>query len=158
MPSDAQPNGEHSTDKHDERLAVELIARTDYGQVAASMRALPFLAVARHIVSDGRVLLRMPRSFGCHQACAGSVVAYGTDNLSSARPGGGRPDESPWAVQIVGRCERVEPTEAQLERFGPAPRLVDGEPYEPVYLGIEPQFSTVHSTDGGPERQFQHVL
>ncbi|MFD9327305.1 pyridoxamine 5'-phosphate oxidase family protein [Streptomyces sp. NPDC060065] len=137
----------------DAQLAVELIGRTDYGRVATSMRALPFLAFARHIVADGRVLLRMPRNCGYHQACAGSVVAYGTDNLSSARPG-----ESLWSVQVVGRCETVEPTAAQLERFGPQPRLVDGEPYEPVYLGVEPQFSTVHSTDGGLERRFQHVL
>jgi hypothetical protein len=116
------------------------------------MRALPFLAFARHIVVDGRVLLRMHRGCGYHRACIGSVVAYGSDNLSSAKPG-----ESLWSVQVVGQCEALEPTAAELELFGPAPRLVDGEPFEPVYLGVEPQFSTVHSTDGGLERQFQHV-
>ncbi|MEU6140310.1 pyridoxamine 5'-phosphate oxidase family protein [Streptomyces sp. NPDC047081] len=136
----------------DERLAVELLARTDYGRVATSMRALPFLAFARHIVADGRVLLRLPRSCGYHRACAGSVVAYGSDNLSSARPG-----ESLWSVQVVGECAAHEPTAAEIERFGPAPRLVDGEPYEPVYLSVEPQFGTVHSTDGGLERHFEHI-
>ena len=136
----------------DEQLAVDLIGRTDYGRVATSMRALPFLAFARHIVVDGRVLLRMHRGCGYHRACIGSVVAYGSDNLSSAKPG-----ESLWSVQVVGQCEALEPTAAELELFGPAPRLVDGEPFEPVYLGVEPQFSTVHSTDGGLERQFQHV-
>jgi hypothetical protein len=35
----------------DERLAVDLIGRTDYGRVATGMRALPFLAFARHIVA-----------------------------------------------------------------------------------------------------------
>jgi len=35
---------------------------------------------------------------------------------------------------------------------------VDGEPYEPVYLRIEPQFSTVHSTDGGLQRHFENAL
>ncbi|WP_406331439.1 pyridoxamine 5'-phosphate oxidase family protein [Streptomyces sp. NBC_00203] len=155
MPTDERTADERTADKRsaDEQLAVELIGRTDYGRVATSMRALPFLAFARHIVVDGRVLLRMPRSCGYHRACAGSVVAYGTDNLSSARPG-----ESLWSVQIVGQCESVEPTAAELELFGPAPRVVDGEPFEPVYLGIDPQFSTVHSTDGGLEGQFQHVL
>jgi hypothetical protein len=136
-----------------ERLAVDLIGGTDYGRVATSMRALPFLAFARHIVVDRRVLLRMPRGCGYHHACAGSVVAYGTDNLSSARPG-----ESLWSVQIVGQCEPAEPTAAELELFGPAPGLVDGEPFEPVYLSMEPQLATVHSTDGGLERRFQHLL
>ncbi|MEV0174359.1 pyridoxamine 5'-phosphate oxidase family protein [Streptomyces sp. NPDC050803] len=133
-----------------EQRAVNLLSRTDYGRVATSMRALPFLAFARHIVSDGRVLLRMPRSCGYHRACVGSVVAYGSDNLSSARPG-----ESLWSVQVVGECAAHEPTAAELERFGPAPLLVDGEPFEPVYLSVEPQFGTVHSTDGGLERHFQ---
>ncbi|MFB6555950.1 pyridoxamine 5'-phosphate oxidase family protein [Streptomyces sp. NPDC056405] len=130
MPSDAQ-------------LAVGLLGRTTHGRAATSLRALPFLAFARHIVADGRVLLRMPRSCGYHQVCAGSVVAYGADNLSSAAPG-----ESLWTVQVVGRCEDHEPTAAEIERFGPAPRQVDGEPFEPVYLRIEPQFGSVHFTDG----------
>ncbi|MEU9284448.1 pyridoxamine 5'-phosphate oxidase family protein [Streptomyces sp. NPDC048275] len=136
----------------DEQLAVELIGRTDYGRVATSMRAMPFLAFARHIVADGRVLLRMHRGCGHHQACVGRIVAYGTDSLSAARP-----DEGVWSAQIVGRCEIVEPTAAHLELFGATPRVVDDEPYDPVYLGIEPRFSTVHSTDGRLERQFPHV-
>ncbi|WP_405646116.1 pyridoxamine 5'-phosphate oxidase family protein [Streptomyces sp. NBC_00019] len=136
----------------DEQLAVDLLARTDYGRVATSMRALPFLAFARHVVDDGRVLLRLPRSCGYHRACVGGVVAYGADNLSSAQPG-----EGLWSVQVVGGCTAYEPTAAELERFGPAPRFVDGEPYEPVYLRVEPQFGTVHSTDGALESHFAHI-
>ncbi|MGW6486822.1 pyridoxamine 5'-phosphate oxidase family protein [Streptomyces sp. NPDC055056] len=149
MPTDERPDHRRPAD---ERRAVELIARTDYGRVATSMRAMPFLAFARHIVVDGRVLLRMPLNCGYHLACAGSVVAYGTDNLSSARRG-----EGLWSVQIVGRCEPVEPTAAELELFGPAPPLVDGAPYEPVYLCIEPQFASVNSTDGGWEGHLGRV-
>ncbi|MFD9462783.1 pyridoxamine 5'-phosphate oxidase family protein [Streptomyces sp. NPDC060027] len=142
------PIDERSTTERpaEEERAVELIGRADYGRVATSMRALPFLGLARHIVVDGRILLRMPRACGYHRACVGSVVAYGTDNLNSARRG-----ESLWTAQVVGRCEPVEPTAAELELFGPAPRFVDGEPFEPVYLGIAPQFSSVHSADGGQE-------
>ncbi|SNX62551.1 pyridoxamine 5'-phosphate oxidase-like protein [Streptomyces sp. TLI_55] len=136
----------------DEQLAVDLLARTDYGRVATSMRALPFLAFARHIVADGRVLLRLPGNVGYHRACVGHVVAYGADNLSSARPG-----EGLWSVQVVGACARHEPTPAELERFGPGPNVVDGEPYEPVYLRVEPQFGTVHSTDGALESHFAHL-
>ena len=135
MPTDERPDRRWPAD---ERLAVELIA---------------FLAFARHIVVDGRVLLRMPLNCGYHLACAGSVVAYGTDNLSCARRG-----EGLWSVQIVGRCEPVEPTAAELELFGPAPPLVDGAPYEPVYLCIEPQFASVNSTDGDAGGHLSPVL
>lgn len=144
----------HSEYMHsDARLAVDLLARTDYGRVATSMRALPFLAFARHIVEDGRVLLRLPRSCGYHRACIGSVVAYGSDNLNSVRQG-----ENLWSVQIVGECAAHEPTAAEAERFGTAPRLVDGVPYEPVHLRIEPRFGTVHSVGDGLERHFAHML
>ena len=135
----------------DEQLAVELLARTDYGRVATSMRALPFLAFARHITVDGRLLLRMHKGLGYHQACAGSVVAYGADNLSATRSG-----EGLWTVQIVGRCGAHEPTADELDRFGPAPHRVDGEPFDPVYLSIEPEFATVHSTDSGLEHRYTH--
>ncbi|WP_405861688.1 pyridoxamine 5'-phosphate oxidase family protein [Streptomyces sp. NBC_01515] len=136
-----------------EQLAVDLLSRTDHGRVATTLRALPFLAFASHIVQDGRLLLRMPRSHGYHHACVGSVVAYGADNLGSAGPG-----EGLWSVQVVGACESYDPTADQVERFGPVPATVDGESYEPVYLRIEPQLSTVHSADGGPERHFKPTL
>ncbi|MEU5365766.1 pyridoxamine 5'-phosphate oxidase family protein [Streptomyces sp. NPDC005925] len=138
----------------DEQLAVALLGRTAYGRVAASRRALPFLAFARHIVADGRILLRMPRSCGYHQACTGCVVAYGSDNLDSLRPG----EEDGWSVQVVGHCEAYEPTPAELERFGPTPRLVDGEPYEPVYLRLEPRFCSVHGATGSLERHFRSTV
>lgn len=140
MPSDAE-------------LAVDLLARTDHGRVATTLRALPFLAFASHIVQDGRLLLRMPRNHGHHHACVGSVVAYGADNLGSAGPG-----EGLWSVQVVGACETYEPTADQVERFGTAPDAVDGESYEPVYLRIEPRLGTVHSMDGGLERHFGRTL
>ena len=137
----------------DAQLAVALLARTDHGRVATTLRALPFLAFATHIVQDGRLLLRMPRSCGYHHACVGSVVAYGADNLGSAGPG-----EGLWSVQVVGACERHEPTADQVERFGPATGTVNGEPYVPVYLRIEPRLNTGHSTDDGLERRFGHTL
>lgn len=135
-----------------DRLAVGLLARADHGRAVTSMRALPFIALARHIVVDGRVLLRMPRSCGYHRACVGGVVAYGADNLSSAGPG-----EGLWSAQVVGECTAHDPTPAEIARFGPAPRRVDGEPYEPVYLSLDPRFGTVHSTDDGLESHFEHI-
>ncbi len=114
------------------------------------MRALPFLAVARHIVREGQVLLRMHRGFGYHRACLGGVVAYGADNLAHLASGG---EAGLWSVQCVGVCEAFEPTTEELELFGPAPRFADGEAFDPVYLRIEPQLSTVHELEGGLARR-----
>ncbi|MFI9119329.1 pyridoxamine 5'-phosphate oxidase family protein [Streptomyces bikiniensis] len=124
----------------EETRAVELLNRVSYGRVAASMRAMPFVAPARHVVVDGRVLLRMHQGLGHHRACNGGVVAYGADNFGSGA-------ERIWSVQFSGTARVVEPTAAERAAFGPEPELVDGEPFVPVYLRIEPQFVTVHALD-----------
>lgn len=124
----------------EEIRAIELLGRVSYGRVATSMRAMPFVAPARHIVAEGRVLIRMHRGLGYHRACNGSVVAYGADNFNTGA-------EKIWSVQFTGTAEIVEPTEEQLAAFGPEPRAVDDEPFEPVYMRIEPQFVTVHELD-----------
>lgn len=133
----------------DEEHAIELLGRLAYGRVASSLRALPFVAIARHIVVDGAILLRMHKGYGYDQGCIGSVVAYGADNAGQAAD-----EDGLWSVQFVGACTSVTPTQAELELFGPAPHFVDGEPFEPVHLRIEPQFVTVHSIDDG----FAHRL
>ncbi|WP_028810625.1 pyridoxamine 5'-phosphate oxidase family protein [Streptomyces flavidovirens] len=134
--------------------AIELLRRVPYGRVATSMRALPFLAVARHIVVQGRVLLRMHAGFNHHQACHGSVVAYGADNFHVPVPG----DETLWAVQCTGTAEIFEPATAELELFGRGPHYVGGELFDPVYLRIEPQFVTAHTLNSAPERRREHAL
>ncbi|MFJ8311770.1 MULTISPECIES: pyridoxamine 5'-phosphate oxidase family protein [unclassified Streptomyces] len=134
----------------EEARAIDLLGRVPYGRVATSMRALPFVAPARHIVADGCVLLRLHAGLGHHHACLGSVVAYSADNLGSDR-------EQVWSVQFTGTAERFEPTADELRLFGPAPSEVDGEPFDPAYMRIEPQFVTVHSLDYSKERQLQHV-
>ncbi|MBW5422691.1 pyridoxamine 5'-phosphate oxidase family protein [Streptomyces sp. BG9H] len=136
----------------DEQLAFELLRRTDYGRVATSMRALPFLAAARHIVVGEKILLRMHKGYGYHQACVGSVVAYGADNLNAASARDGQ-----WTVQCIGVCEAVEPTNAELELFGPTPHFADGELFDPVYLRIEPQVAKVHTLTAGRARSLQHT-
>ncbi|WP_227025171.1 pyridoxamine 5'-phosphate oxidase family protein [Streptomyces tsukubensis] len=73
-----------STHLPEEQRALDLLGRVGHGRVATSMHALPLLAVARHIVTeDGRVLLRMHRGPGYHEAIAGAVIAYGADNLGA---------------------------------------------------------------------------
>ncbi|MGW1866321.1 pyridoxamine 5'-phosphate oxidase family protein [Streptomyces mauvecolor] len=134
----------------EEARAIELLARVPYGRVATSMRALPFVAPARHIVIDGCVLLRLHAGLGYHHACLGSVVAYGADNLGSG-------EADVWSVQFTGTAEPFEPTAGELALFGDDPRAVDGEPFDPVYMRIEPQFVTVHSLDYSKERQLKYV-
>ncbi|MFI8367381.1 pyridoxamine 5'-phosphate oxidase family protein [Streptomyces sp. NPDC085466] len=127
----------------EEIRAIELLGRASYGRVATSMRAMPFVAPARHIVSGDSVVIRMHEGLGYHRACSGSVVAYGADDLDPA-------SGVLWTVQFTGTAEIVEPTAAELSAFGPEPSSVDGEPFVPVYMRIEPQFVTVHSIEYGP--------
>lgn len=147
----------------EEQLAFALLRRTDHGRVATSMRALPCLAVARHVVVGEQILLRMHRGFGHHEACAGSVVAYGADNLSAGAASDGR-----WTVQFLGMCEATEPTPAERALFGPDPHVpsrhvpsphipgprapglphVDGEDVTPVYLRVTPRTAQVHILTG----------
>ncbi|MFJ7195854.1 MULTISPECIES: pyridoxamine 5'-phosphate oxidase family protein [unclassified Streptomyces] len=131
----------------EELQAIELLARVRYGRLATSMRALPFLSVARHVVIDGRVVLRMHSGFGYHNACDGTVVAYGADNFSTAGPGGAGPggDGDLWAVQFTGTAEIVHPAPGQRELFGDGPARVNGEPFDPAYLRLEPHFVSVHT-------------
>ncbi|MFD5102592.1 pyridoxamine 5'-phosphate oxidase family protein [Streptomyces albidochromogenes] len=134
--------------------AIELLRRVPYGRVATSMRALPFLAVARHVVVQGRVLLRMHAGFNHHQACHGSVVAYGADNFDPRAPA----DGTLWAVQCTGTAELFEPDAAELELFGRGPHSVDGEPFDPVYMRLEPRLVTAHTLNSAPERRYEHAL
>lgn len=123
--------------------ALDLLGRVPYGRLATSMRALPFLTVARHIVIDGHVVLRMHSGLGYHDACHGTVVAYGTDNFNAATSVGNR---DLWSVQFTGPAELVEPTCAQRELFGgPTPVEVNGMPFTPAYLRVDPHFVTVHT-------------
>ncbi|MQS36424.1 pyridoxamine 5'-phosphate oxidase family protein [Streptomyces katsurahamanus] len=128
---------------------MELLGRVSYGRLATSMRAMPFVAPARHIVRGCGVVLRIHRGFGYHRACNGSVVAYGADSFDS----GGR---TMWSVQCTGMAKIVQPTDDELLLFGDEPLRADGERFEPVYMRLEPQFATVHTLDYLEEQLNQH--
>ncbi|MCF3173607.1 pyridoxamine 5'-phosphate oxidase family protein [Streptomyces sioyaensis] len=121
----------------DNYRAIELLSRTPYGRVSASRRALPFTTVARHLVLDGRLVLRLHQGYDYHQALDGSVVAYEADNVNSG-------EDDTWSVQFTGTARVVEPTPVERALFGRSPRLADGAPYAPVFLRIEPEFVTMH--------------
>ncbi|MFD7439974.1 pyridoxamine 5'-phosphate oxidase family protein [Streptomyces sp. NPDC059909] len=134
----------------DELRTVELLSRVSYGRLATSLHAMPVVAPARHVVSDGYVLLRVHADLGCHQTCDGSVVAYGADNLNSDAA-------ALWSVQFTGTAEVITPTAAELDSFGdPGPRHVNGEPFDPVYLRIRPRFASV--LDCSEERPARHAV
>ncbi|MEW2548027.1 pyridoxamine 5'-phosphate oxidase family protein [Streptomyces sp. NPDC047002] len=128
-----------STDAPLTAEATALLARVPYGKLAATLRALPFVAPARHVVLPDALLLRMHRGLGYHRACAGTVVAYGADDLAP-RPG----DSDRWSVQCIGTASIVRPPQAEEALFGEAGGVVDGEPFDPVYLRLVPELTTVH--------------
>ncbi|MEU1090348.1 pyridoxamine 5'-phosphate oxidase family protein [Streptomyces sp. NPDC005576] len=138
----------------EESQAIELLDRVPYGRLATSMRALPLLALARHVVHDGHVVLRMHAGFGHHEACDGSVVTYGADNLNTASPG----DLGLWAVQFTGTAELLDTARAPRGRFGPLPAQVNGEAFDPVYLRLHPQFASVHTLGWNSSPHPGHVV
>ncbi|GAA3012762.1 pyridoxamine 5'-phosphate oxidase family protein [Streptomyces fulvorobeus] len=125
----------------EELRAIELLGRVPYGRLATSRRALPILAVARHVVTEDQVLLRLHRGLGHHESCDGTVIAYGADNFNTAADRG----DDPWSVQFTGPAEIAHPCPEQQELFGPAPLTANGEPFDPVYLRLEPHFVTLHT-------------
>ncbi|MBV7669761.1 pyridoxamine 5'-phosphate oxidase family protein [Streptomyces halstedii] len=139
--------GPGSSSAPERRRAMELLARVRYGRLATSMRALPLLAVARHQVVEGRVLLRMHRGLGYHESCDGSVIAYGADNFDSA-PAPGDPDGL-WSVHFTGPAELTDPAPGERALFGAEPSRVNGEPFDPVYIRLEPHVVRMHTLGFG---------
>jgi nitroimidazol reductase NimA-like FMN-containing flavoprotein (pyridoxamine 5'-phosphate oxidase superfamily) len=123
-----------STEKERE-AALAMLAAVPYGRLALTREALPYVAVARHVVADGQIILRTHRGWGVHRAGDGAVVAYAADNTASAQP-------DAWVAHITGTASAFTPTEAQRELFGGLPVSADGEPFEPVYLRIEPRYAS----------------
>ncbi|MDX3850380.1 pyridoxamine 5'-phosphate oxidase family protein [Streptomyces sp. AK02-01A] len=134
----------------DEHRAMELLKRVPFGRVAASMRAMPFVAPARHAVAEGCVLLRMHEDLGYHRLSGGCVMAYCADNFGSA-------DADLWSVQFTGTAEIIDPTAEELKLFGIGPHQVDDEPLDPVYMRLVPQFVTVHMLEHSRERRSGHA-
>ncbi|MFB6569923.1 pyridoxamine 5'-phosphate oxidase family protein [Streptomyces noursei] len=131
--------------------AIELLSSTPYGRVSASRRALPFTTVTRHVVVDGRMLLRLHRGYEYHRALDGSVVAYEADNVNSGA-------RDTWSVQFTGTARVIEPTPVERQLFGRTPRLADGVPYDAVFLRIEPEFVTLHHLTDVPVFGYAHPL
>ncbi|MFJ9416861.1 MULTISPECIES: pyridoxamine 5'-phosphate oxidase family protein [unclassified Streptomyces] len=131
----------------DNYRAIELLSRTAYGRVSASRRALPFTTITRHLLLDGRLILRLHRGYDYHQALDGNVVAYEADNVNSGA-------SDTWSVQFTGTARVFHPTPAERALFGRTPRLADGAPFDPVFLRIEPEFVTVHHLTDVPVFQY----
>lgn len=147
----AAPAAASASPVADKLRAIELLGNVRYGRLAMSMRALPFLAVARHLVVEGHVILRMHRGPGFHESCDGSVIAYGADNFHSPAPGdvsgGASGDtETLWSVQFTGPVEIVHPPSDQRERFGTGPAEVNGEDFDPIYLRLDPRLAYMHTS------------
>ncbi|MFG2140274.1 pyridoxamine 5'-phosphate oxidase family protein [Streptomyces sp. NPDC048650] len=131
----------------DDYRAIELLSRTPYGRVSASRRALPFTTVTRHLIIDGKLILRLHRGYDYHQALDGSVVAYEADNVNSG-------ECDTWSVQFIGTARAFRPALAERALFGRTPRLADGVPFDPVFLRIEPEFVALHHLTDVPVLQY----
>jgi nitroimidazol reductase NimA-like FMN-containing flavoprotein (pyridoxamine 5'-phosphate oxidase superfamily) len=134
----------------EELRAIELLGRVRYGLLATSVRAMPVLVPAQHVVANGRVLLRLQATGEHLRAGCGSVVAYGADNLNSGAA-------ALWSVQFTGTAETVSPKEEELAHFGPRPDRIDGEDFRPAYLCVEPRFATVHILGDSEGHSAQHM-
>lgn len=139
----------------DELHAIELLGRVRHGRLAASMRALPFLAVARHLVIEGGVVLRMHRGLGYHESCDGSVITYGADNFDARADLTSDDEEGLWSVQFTGPAKIVHPAPDQQELFGAGPAEVNGETFDPVYLRLDPHVVRMHTLSIGASQQNQ---
>lgn len=135
-----------------ELRALELLTLVSYGRVSTTMRAMPFVApAAPRRGGRGRAAADARRLHGYHRACAGGVVAFGADNFNVE-------GSDLWSVQLTGTAQIIEPTPGELELFGPVPSLIDGEPYEPAYMRLTPQFFSVHTLDYSAGRQTRHAV
>ncbi|WP_208545431.1 pyridoxamine 5'-phosphate oxidase family protein [Streptomyces sp. Tu 2975] len=111
---------------------------------------MPVLGPARHVVADGRVLLRLQATGEHLRAGCGSVVAYGTDNLDSG-------SAALWSVQFTGTARTVRPTDEELVRSGPRPHRIDGEDFRPACMCVEPHFATVRTMSGSEGHSARHT-
>ncbi|MGW0789847.1 pyridoxamine 5'-phosphate oxidase family protein [Streptomyces sp. NPDC002911] len=98
--------------------------------------------VARHLVAEARVILRLHRGPGFHEARDGSVITYGVDNVNFPASGGA---EDHWSVQFTGPVEIVHPASDQRGRFGTGPAEVNGEGSDPACLPLDPQLTHIHT-------------
>jgi nitroimidazol reductase NimA-like FMN-containing flavoprotein (pyridoxamine 5'-phosphate oxidase superfamily) len=117
--------------------ALAMLDAVPYGRLAVTRGALPYVAVARHVVADGQLILRTHRAWGVHRAGDGAVVAYEADNTATAQP-------EAWVAHVTGTARALTPSEEHRALFGALPLSADGEPFEPVYLRIEPRYAAAY--------------
>lgn len=76
--------------------SLRLLHRAPVGRIVYTVRALPAIVPASHLVDDGAVVVRTHIGL----ECAGSVVAYQADQIDAhARIG--------WSVTVTGVARRV---------------------------------------------------
>lgn len=73
--------------------SLRLLTGAPHGRIVFTVRALPAIVPARHLVDDGMIVVRT------HVAadCVGAVVAYEADSIN----------EDSWTVTVTGVARRV---------------------------------------------------
>lgn len=82
--------------------SLRLLTSAPHGRIVYTVRALPAIVPARHLVDDGMVVVRT------HVAaeCVGSVVAYEADLINAEA----------WTVTVTGVARRVTDAD-ELTRY-----------------------------------------
>lgn len=110
--------------------SLRLLGQVPIGRIVYTVRALPAIVPASHLVDDGAVVVRT--HIGAE--CAGSVVAYQADQIDAHALTG-------WSVTVTGVARRVlDPDElsdyeARLTPLISAPALDTIRIYPEIVIG-----------------------
>jgi hypothetical protein len=118
--------------------SLRLLDQVPIGRIVYTVRALPAIVPASHLVDDGMVVVRT--HVGAE--CAGSVVAYQSDEIDvHARTG--------WSVTVTGVARRVlDPDELSAYESRLTP-LINARGVETIR--IYPEIVTGYRLVNGPE-------
>ncbi|WP_062209929.1 hypothetical protein [Streptomyces sp. NBRC 109706] len=122
---------------HELAHALRLLPRVPHGRAAATVRALPWVLPASHLVTGDQLLLRVPTARGAALPLDGTVVAY------EAHHEGDAAGSAPWQAQLVGIVSVTDPERGARSAFPPAPRYARHP--EATYLRLAPRYAAVHT-------------
>ena len=132
-----------SHDHRQLREALDLLPLVPFGRAAVSLRALPYVLPARHLVQGNHLLLRVNYGLADHRLLDGTVLSYEANTY-----GGPPPERSGhFSAQLVGTARVCEPTAEEERRLGPWLRYREGGD-APVHLRMTPHLGTVRRPCG----------
>lgn len=105
--------------------SLRLLEQAPIGRIVYTVRALPAIVPVRHLVDNGMIVVRT--HVGAE--CAGSVVAYQSDDLWPPDNGDGG-----WTVTVTGVARRVLDRDELAEYEARLAPLVDAPEVETIRI------------------------